>query len=102
LKIHLKLKENAFYYGMIKIGGVFFVKQEESSLYDKLPLELLAGFFYTINQNIKTGNLSNAMYQEIKLIEETALKRGISLEYLYDKGSRIIQTEKLKKTSCLS
>ena len=78
------------------------MQQEESSLYDKLPLELLAGFYYSITKNIKTGILSNAMYHEIKLIEQIALKRGISLEYLYDKGSRIIQTEKLKKTSCLS
>ncbi len=81
---------------------VLFVKQEESSLYDKLPLELLSSFFYTITKNIKSGILSNAMYHEIKLIEQTAFKRDISLEYLYDKGSRIIQTEKLKKTSCLS
>ena len=76
--------------------------KEENSLYDKLSLNLLAGFFYTINENIETGILSNAMYHEIKLIKQAAFKRGISLGYLYEKGSRIVQVEKLKKTSYLS
>ncbi|MBT2647893.1 hypothetical protein J7E52_14525 [Bacillus sp. ISL-34] len=57
------------------------MEKEKSSLYDKLPLELLTGFFYEINKNIEKGILSNAMYHEIRLIEQSALKRGISLEY---------------------
>ncbi|MGW8428912.1 hypothetical protein ACWGJQ_26295 [Peribacillus simplex] len=69
--------------------------KEKSSLYDKLPLELLAGFYYEINKNIEKGILSNAMYHEIRLMEQTALRKGISLEYLHDMGSRIIQAEKL-------
>ena len=77
------------------------MEKEKGSLYDKLPLDLLAGFFYQIHKNIEIGILSNAMYHEIKFIEQTAFKRGISLEYLYENGSRIVQAEKLKKTSCL-
>ena len=69
--------------------------KEKSSLYDKLPVELLAGFYFEINKNIEKGILSDAMYHEIRLMEQTALRRGISLEYLHDKGSRIIKAEKL-------
>ena len=77
------------------------MEKEKNSLYDKLSLSSLSGFFYQISENIKIGILSNAMYHEIKLIEQAAFKRGISLEYLYKKGSRIVQAEKLQKTSCL-
>ena len=72
------------------------MEKEEDSLYDKLSLNLLAGFFYTINKNIKTGILSTAMYHEIKLIGQTAFKRSVSLEYLYEKGSCKLQAGKLK------
>ncbi|MGG0414016.1 hypothetical protein [Peribacillus simplex] len=70
------------------------MENEKSSLYDKLPLELLAGFYYEINKNIEKGILSDAMYHEIRLMEQTALRRGISLEYLHDKGAFKIQAEK--------
>ncbi|WP_076371869.1 hypothetical protein [Peribacillus simplex] len=63
--------------------------ERKSSLYDKLPLELLAGFYFEINKNIEKGILSDAMYHEIRLMEQSALKRGISLECLQDNGSRI-------------
>lgn len=69
--------------------------KENSSLYDKLPLDLLAGFYFEIHKNIEKGILSNVMYLEIRLMEQSALRRGISLEYLHDKGSRIIEDEKL-------
>ena len=82
--------------------GVFFMKKKESSLYVKLSSDLLAGVFYTINENIEIGILSNAMYHEIILIQQAAFQRGISLDYLYEKGSHIVQVEKLKKTSYLS
>ncbi|MGN7398095.1 hypothetical protein [Peribacillus frigoritolerans] len=59
--------------------------ETEKSSYDKLPLELLTGFFYEVHKNIEKGILSNAMYHEIRLIEQSALKRGISLEYPHDK-----------------
>ncbi|MBT2606678.1 hypothetical protein J7E55_27350 [Bacillus sp. ISL-53] len=65
--------------------------KENSSLYDKLPLDLLAGFYFEINKNIEKGILSDAMYHEIRLMEQSALRKGISLEYLHDKGSRIIE-----------
>ena len=54
------------------------MKIKKSSLYDELPLELLAGFYYEINKNIENGILSGAMQHEIRLIEQTALKK----EYL--------------------
>lgn len=58
--------------------------KEKSSLYDKIPLVLLTGFFYEINKNIHKGILSKAMYHEIRLIEKAALKRGVSLIYQPD------------------
>lgn len=58
--------------------------KEKSSLYDKIPLVLLTGFFYEINKNIQKGILSKAMYHEIRLIEKAALKRGVSLIYQPD------------------
>ncbi|OOQ91894.1 hypothetical protein [Bacillus cereus] len=57
------------------------------SLYDRLPLEMLAGFYYHISKNIEDGILSNAMYHEINLIEQVAIKKGISLTDLYNQGS---------------
>ena len=67
--------------------------KENSSLYDELPLDLLGGFYFEIHKNIEKGILSDAMYHEIRLMEQSALRRGISLEYLHDKGSRIIEDE---------
>lgn len=77
------------------------MENKKSSLYDELPLELLAGFYYEINKNIEKGNLSGAMYHEIRLMEQTALKRGISLEYLHDRGACIIEAEKLLRETTL-
>lgn len=58
--------------------------KEKSSLYDKIPLELLTGLFYEIKNNIQKGILSKAMYYEIRLIEKAAVKRGVSLIYQLD------------------
>lgn len=69
--------------------------KENSSLYDNLPLDLLAGFYFERNKNIEKGILSYAMYHEIRLMEQSALRRGVSLEYLHDTGSHIIEDEKL-------
>ncbi|MDP1454819.1 hypothetical protein Q8G36_28390 [Peribacillus frigoritolerans] len=77
------------------------MENKKSSLYDELPLELLAGFYYEINKNIEKGILSGAMYHEISLMEQTALKRGILLEYLHDKGACIIEAEKLLRETTL-
>ena len=57
------------------------------NLYDQLPSEVLAGFYYYININIEKGILSESMYHEIELIKQVAFKREISLEWLYIKGS---------------
>lgn len=67
------------------------------SLYDKIPIEVLAGFYFYINQNIDKGILSDAMHIEIKLIEQSAKRKGISLEELYEQGSLVIEIEKGKK-----
>lgn len=67
------------------------------SLYDKIPIEMLAGFYFYINQNIDKGILSDAMHIEIKLIEQSAKRKGISLEELYEQGSLVIEIEKGKK-----
>ncbi|MGE8082081.1 hypothetical protein [Peribacillus loiseleuriae] len=47
--------------------------------YDKLSMDLLVGFYYEINMNIKKGILSEAMYHEIELIKQAANRRGISV-----------------------
>lgn len=63
------------------------MEKEGVSLYDRLPIEMLAGFYYHINKNIENGILSDAMYHEINLIKQVAEKKGISLTYLYNRGS---------------
>ncbi|MFB5284053.1 hypothetical protein [Peribacillus sp. Hz7] len=73
--------------------------KEERSLYDELPCHILAGFSYEIKQNIQKGILSNAMYHEIKLIEQAGIKNGVPMKCLYRKASCIVQIEKLKETS---
>jgi len=68
-------------------GWVLLMDDEGASLYDRLPVEMLAGFYYHINKNIENGVLTNAMYHEIDLIKQVAIKKGISLTYLYNQGS---------------
>lgn len=69
----------------------------KGSLYDELPSEVLAGFYYYININIDKGILSDAMYSEIKLIEDAAKTRGIPIEKLYEKGSILVKIERKKR-----
>lgn len=75
---------------MLKLGA-------KRSIYDELPLEVLAGFFYYININIDKGFLTDAMKTEIKLIESIAKTRGIPLEELYEKGSQLVKMEKKRQ-----
>ena len=72
------------------------MEQEERSLYDELPCYIVAGFSYVIKQNIQKGILSDAMYHEIKLIEQAGIKNGIPMKCLYKKASCIVQNEKLR------
>ena len=67
------------------------------SLYDKMETEMVAGFYYFIKDNIDKGILSNAMQSEIKLIERTAKRRGISLEELYEQGSHLVEMQRQRK-----
>ena len=67
------------------------------SLYDKMETEIVAGFFYFININMDKGILSNAMQSEIKLIERTANRRGISLEELYEQGSYLVEMQRQRQ-----
>ena len=64
------------------------------SLYDKMETEMVAGFFYFINKNMDKGILSNAMQSEIKLIERTAKRRGVSLEELYEQGLHLVEMQR--------
>ena len=64
------------------------------SLYDEIEIEIVAGFFYLINKNMDKGILSNAMQSEIKLIERTAKRRGVSLEELYEQGSHLVEMQR--------
>ena len=61
--------------------------KDDDSLYDKIPIRMLAGFYYHITKNIEDGILSDAMYHELNLIEQVATKKGIPFEYLYKRGS---------------
>ena len=45
------------------------------SLYDRMSVQMLAGFYYHINKNIENGILSNAMSHEINLIKRVAAKK---------------------------
>ncbi len=56
-----------------------------NSYYD-LSLEALAGFYFYLNKYIEEGILSKAMYQEINLIEQVAIKKN-SLKWQYYKYS---------------
>lgn len=49
------------------------------SLYDKLPLDMLAQFFYHINKSIEKGIQSKSMNYEIELIKKSVKERGISI-----------------------
>jgi len=48
----------------------------EISFYDRLPIKMLAGFYYHIGKNIENGILSDAMYHEINQIKQVAAKKG--------------------------
>lgn len=67
------------------------------NLYEKLPFELLAGFYYYIKRNIEKEILSKAMYCEVGLIESVAMRQGIALDFLYKEGSKIIKKELKRK-----
>ena len=49
------------------------------SMYDKLPIRMLAGFYYYDYQSIEDQILSDAMYHELNLIEQVATKKGFHL-----------------------
>jgi hypothetical protein len=51
-------------------------------LYEELPTNLLAGFYFEILKNINMGILSENMYSELELIETATASRGITLEVL--------------------
>lgn len=65
------------------------MEDDVNALYYRLPIEMLAGFYYHINKNIEKGILSNAMYHEINLIKQVAVKKGVSLTDLYNQGSHM-------------
>ncbi|MBT2655067.1 hypothetical protein J7E81_07345 [Bacillus sp. ISL-18] len=49
------------------------------NLYDKLPIDVLAQFYFHINKNIEKEILSKAMYYEIKLIKKSVIKKGLQI-----------------------
>ncbi|WP_223596682.1 hypothetical protein [Neobacillus bataviensis] len=53
------------------------------SLYENLPVDFLARFYYEIRKNIKKRVLSEAMYFELDLIEKAAKNKGITIEELH-------------------
>lgn len=65
----------------------------KTSLYEYLPKEMLAGFYYQIKRNIEKGILSPAMYHELRLIEKAARKSGVSMEYLIKQGKILLAEE---------
>lgn len=75
---------NGLIFSIFKRKGVLLLET-----YDSLPLEILVEFYYYIIKNIEEGILSHAMYYELNLIKQVAEKKGISLIYLYNQGSRM-------------
>lgn len=65
-------------------------KVGKGTLYDTIPVELLAGFYYHINMNIKRDILSEKMYHEMELIEQVAKRKCLSLDQLYRQGSKMV------------
>jgi hypothetical protein len=53
------------------------------TIYDKLPIEVLACFYYEIKNNIDKKILSEAMYYELDLIEKAAKRKGVTIENLH-------------------
>ncbi|MGI8317196.1 hypothetical protein [Halobacillus mangrovi] len=49
--------------------------------YEQLNNKKLVGFYFELLQNIFKGHLSEAMFNEIELLEIVALKRGIELSF---------------------
>ncbi|MFD2616807.1 hypothetical protein [Terrilactibacillus laevilacticus] len=49
------------------------------TFYEKLPNDVLIQFYFEIKNNIDKGILSEAMYQELELIKDAALKRGLTI-----------------------
>jgi hypothetical protein len=90
LNIKTLFKRRCF---LLTVRDIYWTEKPKTSLYDKLPKEMLAGFYHQIQNNIEKGILSNGMYHELRLIERTAKRRGISIEYLNEKGALIIAEE---------
>lgn len=50
-----------------------------ANLYDQLPLDMVAQFFYHINKKIEKGKLSKSLNYEIELICKSVKKKGLSM-----------------------
>ncbi|WP_085993212.1 hypothetical protein [Oceanobacillus senegalensis] len=66
---------------------------ERKSLYEKLPDELLGAFYCYIQNNIDKGIHIELMNKEIKLIEDEANKRGITVSCLKEMGTSFVSRE---------
>ncbi|MFC7062371.1 hypothetical protein [Halobacillus seohaensis] len=51
----------------------------ETSAYDDMELDLLVGLYAAIHKNIQKGVLSERMYSELYLMQDSAKRRGISI-----------------------
>jgi hypothetical protein len=67
---------------IIHTGGADLV-----NLYDELPIDVLAQFFYFINKNIEKGIISKSMYYEVELIKKSVKKKGIRMFHLLTHSS---------------
>ncbi|OXT15238.1 hypothetical protein B9K06_22270 [Bacillus sp. OG2] len=74
------------------------MSQSDTSIYEKLPDELLGGFYCEILRNIEKGVLTEAMYHEIDLINTAAAKRGLSPSDLHKSGTLLFK--EIKAINC--
>lgn len=52
------------------------MNNKNNSAYDKASLVTLAKLYYHLNQNIEEGILSKAMYSELDLIRQAAVRKA--------------------------
>ena len=50
-----------------------------ANIYDQLPLDMVAQFFYHINKKVEKGKLSKSLNYEIDLIYKAVKKKGLSM-----------------------
>jgi hypothetical protein len=54
-------------------------RDDDMSIYDKLPVDVLVVFYYEILKNIEQGILTERMYAELELIYAAAERKDVTM-----------------------